>query len=219
MRKGFACIFYGAPGTGKTETVFQIARQTRRDIFSVNISETKSMWFGESEKRIKDIFDRYNALVKRAKIAPVLLFNEADAVIGKRLENTERSVEQTSNAIQNIILQEMETLEGIMIATTNLTQNLDPAFERRFLYKVEFKKPSIATKQAIWQTLIPSLQPETAAELAADYDFSGGEIENIARKQTVEFILTGIEPTLEQLHEFCKTELLNKKQVKIGFNK
>ena len=219
MRKGFACIFYGAPGTGKTETVYQIARQTRRDIFSVNISETKSKWFGESEKQIKDIFDRYNALVKRSKIAPILLFNEADAVISKRLENTERSVDQTSNAIQNIILQEMEMLEGIMIATTNLTQNLDSAFERRFLYKVEFKKPSIETKQAIWQTLIPSLQPEASAELATGYDFSGGEIENIARKQTVEFILTGIEPTLEQIHAFCQAELLNKKQERIGFVK
>jgi SpoVK/Ycf46/Vps4 family AAA+-type ATPase len=211
-------IFYGAPGTGKTETVYQIARQTRRDFFSVNISETKSMWFGESEKLIKSIFDRYNTLVKRSTIAPILLFNEADAVFGKRKEALTQSVDQTENAIQNIILQELETLEGIMIATTNLTQNLDPAFERRFLYKVEFKKPSIETKQAIWQTLIPSLHPETAAELAAGYDFSGGEIENIARKRTVEFILTGVEPTAEQLHEFCKAELLNKKHGKIGFN-
>jgi SpoVK/Ycf46/Vps4 family AAA+-type ATPase len=154
MRKGFACIFYGAPGTGKTETVYQIARQTRRDIFSVNISETKSMWFGESEKLIKSIFDKYNTLVKRSAIAPILLFNEADAIFGKRKEALTQSVDQTENAIQNIILQEMETLEGILIATTNLTQNLDPAFERRFLYKVEFKKPSIETKQAIWQTLI-----------------------------------------------------------------
>ncbi|MDR1171980.1 MAG: AAA family ATPase [Bacteroidales bacterium] len=219
MRKGFACIFYGAPGTGKTETVYQVARQTRRDILSVNISETKSKWFGESEKLIKDIFVRYSALVNRSKIAPILLFNEADAIFGKRKEALNQPVDQTENAIQNIILQEMETLEGIMIATTNLTQNLDQAFERRFLYKVEFKKPSVETKQAIWQTLIPSLSSEAAAELAAGYDFSGGEIENIARKQTVEFILTGAEPTLEQLHLFCKAEQLNGKQGGIGFRK
>jgi len=218
MRKGFACIFYGAPGTGKTETVYQIARQTRRDIFSVDISQTKSMWFGESQKLIKKVFDRYNDLVKRSTIAPILLFNEADAVLGKRKEALTQTVDQTENAIQNIILQELETLEGIMIATTNLTQNLDSAFERRFLYKVEFKKPSIETKQAIWQTLIPSLQTEIAAELAANYDFSGGEIENIARKRTVEFILTGTELPSEKLHEFCKEELLNKRQGKIGFN-
>jgi len=219
MRKGFACIFYGSPGTGKTETVYQIARQTQRDIFLVNISETKSMWYGESQRLIKDIFDRYNAMVKRSKMAPILLFNEADAVFGKRIEGVTQSIDKTENAIQNIILQEMETLEGIMIATTNLTQNLDPAFDRRFLYKVQFNKPSAETKQAIWQTLIPSLDTETAAEMAADYDFSGGEIENIARKLTVEFILTGIKPTAGQLHELCKTEQLNKRHGSVGFRK
>jgi len=217
MRKGFACLFYGAPGTGKTETVYQIARQTRRDIFPVNISETKSMWYGESEKRIKEVFDHYRVWVKKYSTAPILLFNEADAIIGKRHENTERSVEQTANAIQNIILQEIENIEGILIATTNLTQNLDHAFDRRFLYKVEFKKPSNETKQAIWLTLIPSLTPEFAAELAAAYDFSGGEIENIARRQTVEFILTGANLTLAQLHTLCKSEQLNKKQGRVGF--
>ncbi|GHV11539.1 hypothetical protein FACS1894162_7090 [Bacteroidia bacterium] len=81
MRTGFACLFHGAPGTGKTETVYQIARETGRDIMLVDIAQTKSMWFGESEKKIKDIFDRYKACVKEAKIEPILLFNEADAVI------------------------------------------------------------------------------------------------------------------------------------------
>jgi SpoVK/Ycf46/Vps4 family AAA+-type ATPase len=158
-------------------------------------------------------------MVKRSKIAPILLFNEADAVIGKIKDVSGGSVAQTENAIQNIILQEMETLEGILIATTNLTQNLDQAFERRFLYKVEFHKPSAETKKAIWQTLLPALRPEDAAELAAAYDFNGGEIENISRKQTVEFILTGVEPTLEKLHSFCKAEQLNKKGGSIGFRK
>ena len=217
MRKGFACIFYGAPGTGKTETVYQIARQTKRHIFLVNISETKSMWYGESQRLIKDIFDRYNDMVKRSKSAPILLFNEADAVFGKRIEGMTQSTDKTENAIQNIILQEMETLEGIMIATTNLTQNLDPAFDRRFLYKIQFNKPTPETKQFIWQTMIPSLETEIAAEMAVNYDFSGGEIENIARKLTVEFILTGIKPTAEQMHELCKTEQMNKKYRSVGF--
>ena len=217
MRKGFACIFYGLPGTGKTETVYQIARQTRRNIFLVNISETKSKWFGESEKLIKGVFERYKSLVKCSTTAPILLFNEADAIFGKRKEALTQTVDQTENAIQNIILQEMETLEGIMIATTNLTQNLDPAFERRFLYKIQFKKPSTETKQAIWQTLVPSLQPNETAELAARYDFNGGEIENIARKHTVEYILTGVSPTVEKLHELCKAEQLNKRHSSIGF--
>lgn len=130
MRKGFACLFYGTPGTGKTETVYQVARSTGRDIMMVDISESKSMWYGESEKRIKKIFDTYRIYLKTCEIAPILLFNEADAIIGKRKEAGSGSIDQTENAIQNILLQEMENLEGIMNATTNLTQNLDKAFER-----------------------------------------------------------------------------------------
>ena len=128
LRQGFACLFYGEPGTGKTESVMQIARKTGRDIMQVNISEVKSMWVGESEKNIKAIFDRYRAVAKNSKRIPILLFNEADAIIGKRKEGADRSVDKMENSIQNIILQEMESLEGIMIATTNLVQNMDSAF-------------------------------------------------------------------------------------------
>jgi hypothetical protein len=218
MRKGFACLFHGAPGTGKTETVYQIARSTRRDIMMVDISETKSCWFGESEKKIKAIFERYSALVKTSKITPVLLFNEADAVIGKRKDAGSSNVAQTENAIQNIILQEMENLDGIMIATTNLTQNLDKAFERRFLYKIEFEKPCVDAKKMIWLSMIPALSNLEAEELAAEYDFSGGQIENIVRKRTVDSILSGSEPSMETMHEYCRSELLHKNEKrKIGF--
>jgi len=87
MRTGFACLFYGPPGCGKTETVYQIARQTGRDIVMVDIAETKSMWFGESEKRIKEVFTRYRNLADEAAVMPILLINEADAIIGKRKDS------------------------------------------------------------------------------------------------------------------------------------
>jgi ATP-dependent 26S proteasome regulatory subunit len=217
MRIGFACLFHGAPGTGKTETVYQIARQTERNIYQVDISETKSMWFGDSEKRIKRIFEQYRELVKFEKNMPILLFNEADAVIGKRKDVTSSNVAQTENAIQNIILQEMETLEGIMIATTNLTQNLDKAFERRFLYKIEFSKPSIDVKRSIWQSIIPELSEADAATLANRYDFSGGQIENIARKATIDSIIVGCEPDLTKLDFHCQNESLTNGRRAIGF--
>ncbi|MCL2727265.1 MAG: AAA family ATPase [Bacteroidales bacterium] len=218
MRTGFACLFWGAPGTGKTETVYQIARQTGRNIFMVDISETKSMWFGESEKRIKEVFEKYKSFVKSEKKTPILLFNEADAVIGKRKDVTTGSVAQTENAIQNIILQEMENLDGIMIATTNLTQNLDKAFERRFLYKIEFEKPNAEAKQHIWQSIIPTLQDNDAAELSRTFDFSGGQIENIARKSTVDSIILGEEPNLNTLVFHCNNEQLAGNRKPIGFN-
>jgi hypothetical protein len=221
MRKGFACLFYGAPGTGKTETVYQIAHSTGRDIMMVDISETKSMWYGESEKKIKKIFDAYRSYLKTSETAPVLLFNEADAVIGKRKEAKSSSIDQTENTIQNILLQEMENLEGIMIATTNLTQNLDKAFERRFLYKIEFEKPGVEAKEKIWNIMLPALTEEDRLKLANNYDLSGGQIENIVRKYTVDCILNGIEPTIETVHSYCQSEFLYKtgERKRIGFIK
>ena len=220
MRKVFACLFYGSPGTGKTEIVNQLARRTGRDVLMVDVTQIKSCWVGESEQNIKALFDRYRKCVKEMPVAPILLFNEADAVLGIRQEGAQKAVDKMENSIQNIILQEMETLEGIMIATTNLTCNLDKAFERRFIYKIEFERPTLEAKLQIWKTMIPALSDEQARSLARDYDLSGGQIENIARKRTVELILSGNEPTLDQMREYCAGEILNSKQEKrarIGF--
>ena len=218
MRTGFACLFSGPPGTGKTETVYQLAKQTNRNIMAVDISQTKSMWFGQSEKKIKETFKRYRDYVDDSEITPILLFNEADAVFSKRKDVSSSSVAQTENAIQNIILQELENLKGILIATTNMTDNLDKAFERRFLYKIDFGKPDLQARQSIWQSAIPGLSCESARTLASRFDFSGGQIENIARKRTVEFVLSGTEPDLDKLMLFCGEELISKYQPgRIGF--
>lgn len=220
MRKGFACLFYGSPGTGKTETVNQLARITGRDVMLVDVTKIKSCWVGESEQNIKKLFDNYRSYVKKSEVAPILLFNEADAILGIRQEGAERAVDKMENSIQNIILQEMESMEGIMIATTNLTSNLDKAFERRFIYKIEFKRPSLQAKQMIWKSMIPSLSDETALSLAKGYDLSGGQIENVARKCTVEYILSGNEPSNAQMKEFCESESMDSRQParkKIGF--
>ena len=174
MRQGFCCIFYGSPGTGKTETVYQIARQTGRDILQVDVDKIKSCWVGESEKNIKGLFDRYRNICKNSELAPILLFNEADAVLGTRIEGAARAVDKMENSIQNIILQEMEKLEGIMIATTNLTSNLDKAFERRFLYKVKFEKPSLDARAGIWRSMMPTLKKNDALSLSSKFDLSCG---------------------------------------------
>lgn len=220
FRSGFACLFYGAPGTGKTETVLQIAKKTGRDLIQVNVSEVKSMWVGESEKNIKGIFDDYKKKVKQLAKAPILLFNEADAIIGKRQVGAERAVEKMENSIQNIILQEIEQLDGILIATTNLAENMDKAFERRFLYKIQFEKPDLNCRTQIWQAMIPPLNDADASYLAGKYDFSGGEIENIARHFTSQTILHGQpENMAKSLVEFCENERLegSRTKRKIGF--
>ena len=222
MRKGFACLFYGAPGTGKTESVYQIARKTERDLIIIDVANIKSCWVGESEKNITETFSKYRQCVETCRAEgrnePILLFNEADAILGIRMENAQRAVDKSENSIQNIILQGMENLDGIMIATTNLTTNLDKAFERRFIYKIEFCKPNIDVKCAIWKSMMPNLTEGLAMQLAEQYDFSGGQIENVARKQAVEHVLTGKEPTAEQLNDYCRQEMLNNKKCnKIGF--
>ncbi len=85
----------------------------------------------------------------RTASSEYLLFNEADGVFGKRKDNPSSNVTQTEIAIQNIILEEMEKLDGILFATTNLTDNLDKAFERRFLFKIRFDKPTLEAKTNI----------------------------------------------------------------------
>ena len=220
FRCGFACLFYGTPGTGKTETVLQIARRTGRDLIQINVSDIKDMWVGASEKNIKGIFAEYRKKVQSGNKAPILLFNEADAIIGKRKVGAEGSVDKMENSIQNIILEEMEQLEGIFIATTNLAENMDKAFERRFLYKIKFEKPNIISRSQIWQTMIPQLTESESKSLAHEYDFSGGEIENIARHLTVQTILRGKpKDMLGELRKYCDSERLSygKTRHKVGF--
>ena len=219
FRNGFACLFYGGPGTGKTETVYQLARQTGRSIMVVDVPRIKSKWVGESEKNIKALFDHYREQVKRAKVTPILLFNEADAIIGIRKNGASSAVDKMENSIQNIILQEMETLDGIMIATTNLQQNLDKAFERRFLYKIKFDKPTVEARAHIWHSMIPELSEMDVHTLAYKYDFSGGQIENIARHYAIDAILHGkSEDVLPMLIRHCDNERLDEKSSrKIGF--
>lgn len=219
MRRGFACLFYGAPGTGKTETALQLARMTGRDIMQVNISDMRSKWVGESEKMVKGLFDRYRKAVESSKVAPILLFNEADALLTRRNDNTTTSVDKMENAMQNIFLQEIESMEGILIATTNLTSNLDAAFERRFLYKVNFEKPDAECRGKLWKSMIKDISDTDASKLASTYDFSGGQIENIARKHIVDTILYGDpEKPFDSLSKYCETELIsNKKTARVGF--
>ena len=218
-REGFTCLFYGAPGTGKTESVMQLARLAGRDILQVNIADVKSKWVGDSEKNIKGIFDRYRFAVNNSKKAPILLFNEADAIIGNRKRDAEQAVDKMENSIQNIILQEMESLQGIMIATTNLEENMDKAFERRFLYKVKFDKPELPQRAKIWHSMMPELSTETTEHLAGAYDFSGGQIENITRKCNIDSILYGRRfVTAERIEQYCHEETITKKNTKtIGF--
>lgn len=221
---GICILLYGAPGTGKTESVYQIAKATNREIIHVDISQIKSCWLGESEKLIQKIFDDYKKLCQKLKLNgkndyPILLFNEADAIIQKRTEFRGGGAEKTENAMQNILLENLEKFDGIMIATTNLEINMDAAFERRFLYKIKFENPTLEAKTAIWQSKLNWLPEDQAKQLASEYNFSGGEIDNVVRKATMEEILNGSKVTINRLEELCKSEKLitSNSERKMGF--
>jgi hypothetical protein len=215
---GITALLHGFPGTGKTETAFQLAKETNREIVKVDISQSKSMWFGESEKIIKRLFTNYKRYAKDCERKPILLFNEADAIISKRKDIGLSNTDQTENTIQNILLEELERFDGIFIATTNLVKNLDSAFERRFLFKIEFLKPEISVKAKIWQSKLPRLTEMECEMLAERFDFSGGQIDNIIRKNEIYEIIHGMSVDFTNIVSFCQTELLHKNSgFKVGF--
>lgn len=210
MRQGICCLLHGSPGTGKTETVLQLAKASGRDIFRVDLAQMRSKWVGDSEKEVQAMFDEYASCVRKSEIAPILLINEADGILTTRMHGAERSVDKMENTMQNIFLQNMEDMKGILIATTNLADNLDPAFERRFLFKVKYDKPNVEAKKQIWLSMMPELSEEDAQRLAGDFDFSGGQIENICRKKTINEVLSNADTNFEQLRQYCRDEQIKK---------
>ena len=220
MRKGFAVLFSGAAGCGKTAGVYELARRTGRDVYAVDMSSLKSKWVGDSEKIVKGVFMKYREMCRTRDLAPILLFNEADAVFSKRMQDPRDSVDQMMNAIQNICLDAIENLDGILIATTNLASNFcDEAFARRFIFKVEFSRPEPGTRAKIWRSMLSSLSEEDSLTLARRYDFSGGNIENVARKAAVGYVLSGKKAGLEELCRYSDEETLSsmRSSRRIGF--
>lgn len=211
LRTGFCCLFYGAPGTGKTETVLQMARHTGREIIRVDLSSQKSMWVGESEKNIERIFADYREKLSQSELAPILLFNEADAIFSKRHVGVNSEVEQMANTMQNILLQNMENFEGILIATTNLADNFDPAFHRRFLYRIEFKSPSAEVRKQIWRSMLPDMDESNIKAMAERFSISGGQIENAVRKIMIESILKGCPLSTDEIVAICEQEVQKKR--------
>lgn len=220
MKAGVSVLLYGFPGTGKTETVLQLARINNRPVLMADISKIRDKWVGNTEKNIKALFEDYRKSVRSCKQTPILLFNEADAILGKRREVNDRA-DQMENNLQNILLEEMENFEGILIATTNLEENLDTAFDRRFLYKVRFEKPSDQTAFQIWKTKFPEIDETVLKNVSATYRLTGGQIENIHKKITVDALLNsefGI--TESYLLQLANQELVLKQKQKrspIGF--
>jgi len=197
-------IFYGAPGTGKTETALQLAKSSGRAVLMADVSALRSKWVGETEKFTKRLFSDYEKMRKEHELCPILLFNEADSILSKRRPVTDK-VDQMENAMQNIILQELEKFEGIFIATTNLEQNLDEAYDRRITFKIKYSSPTEEARLSIWKQKLPQSSEVMLKVVNQRYKLTGGQIDNICKKIEVDTLLQGDDiidlPYLEVLAE------------------
>ncbi len=214
--KGITMLFHGAPGCGKTEFVLQLARATNRPIMKVQVTDFMSKWVGESESNLKRVINIYKRLVMEASVAPILFLNECDQIIGKRVNVTD-SVDQMSNSLQNILLEELEDFQGILIGTTNLVHNMDRAFERRFLFKLQFPAPNADSQSRIWSALMPSLPQEVIKHIVSSFDFSPSEINNVVKRYRIEKMIFP-DTEFETLLRLCKNETFDGQSSKlIGF--
>jgi AAA+ superfamily predicted ATPase len=216
MPMAFTCLLHGASGTGKTASVYEIAVKTKRNILHVDISAIKDMWVGISEKNLKKIFESYYSAKEHFKYEPILLFNEADSLINKRIE-ANHSVDHMNNAMQNILLEELEKFDGILFATTNMTMNIDNAFSRRFLYKVYFDVPDASLRAKIWRMKAPHLKAKDTAHLA-EFTLSGGEIDNICKRMLVESTIFDKSLGIDDIVKLIKSEMsLKHESTRVGF--
>jgi len=178
-RQSVIMLFHGAPGTGKTLTVHAVAAELKRRILTLDCSRILSKWVGKSEANTKKIFKRYREISRGKKNPPVLLLNEADQFLQRRI-NVTRSPDNMYNQMQNIFLEQLERFEGILIATTNLVDNFDAAFSRRFHYKILFKRPGPKERLMLWEVHLPPKAPLSddvdLASLSEQYNFTGGQI-------------------------------------------
>jgi len=186
-------IFYGHAGTGKTMTAYALAKSLKRQVLAFDCSKILSMYVGESEKNVRKIFDTFYDLCEKTKSEPILLLNEADQFLGSRSSGNITGSDQMHNQMQNIFLEQIENFRGMLIATTNLLENIDKAFSRRFNYKIEFKRPNEKQRVELWKLMLPKDAPyekKFDVKKLAKHVLTGGQInliiKNTAYKVAVE---------------------------------
>ena len=202
-------LFYGPPGTGKTLAANAIAYELNRPVLSLDCSRIVDKYVGESQKNTRMIFDNYREAAKKMKKAPILLLNEADQFLQKRMDVL-RSVDSMYKQMQNIFLEQMEKFEGVLIATTNLADHLDPAFSRRFHHKIGFRKPGPEERLRLWRVHMPDEAPLAGdvdiGYLAEHYTFTGGQIAVAIRNAAAKAAIRGDIIRQDDLIEACDSE-------------
>ena len=172
---GIGALFAGASGTGKTMAAEVLAGELRLDLFRIDLAGVVSKYIGETEKNLRRVFDAAE------QSGAILLFDEADALFGKRSE-VKDSHDRYANIEVSYLLQRMEAYRGLAILTTNLKNALDPAFLRRIRFVVQFPFPDAAQRAEIWRRVFPAATPTEGLDIAklAQLNVPGGNIRNIA---------------------------------------
>jgi len=172
---GITALFSGYSGTGKTLAAEVLAHELQLDLYRIDLSQVVSKYIGETERNLGRVFDAAESG------AAVLLFDEADALFGKRSEVRD-SHDRYANIEVGYLLQRMEAYRGLAILTTNFRSALDTAFQRRVAFVVEFLMPDAAMRAAIWRTVFPEQMPTDGLDFdrLAQLPLSGGSIRNVA---------------------------------------
>jgi hypothetical protein len=172
---GISALFAGPSGTGKTMAAEILANELRLDLYRIDLSQVVSKYIGETEKNLRRVFDAAD------EGAAVLLFDEADALFGKR-SDVKDSHDRYANIEISYLLQRMESYRGLAILTTNRRNALDQAFLRRIRFVVEFPFPEVAQRAEIWRRVFPESTPTDGlkVERLARLHAAGGHIRNIA---------------------------------------
>ena len=172
---GISALFAGASGTGKTLAAEVLANELRLDLYKIDLSQVVSKYIGETEKNLRRVFDAAEAG------GAILLFDEADALFGKRGE-VKDSHDRYANIEVSYLLQRMESYRGLAILTTNMKDALDPAFLRRIRFVVQFPFPTVAERIEIWRRMFPAQTPVDQLDVSrlAKLNVAGGNIRNIA---------------------------------------
>jgi len=203
--RGLTALFAGPPGTGKTMAAQVLARELGIDLYRVDFSRLMSKWIGETEKNLSQLFDEAHAS------GVALLFDEGDAVAGKRSE-VKDAHDRYANLEISYLLQRMEEHEGVTIFATNRQGDLDEAFTRRFHFMLDFPKPNAEQRLRIWRGMFPSeARCDSSLDLARcakDFELSGGEIKNIVLAAAFLAAQAGTPIGMNQIHSAVQRELL-----------
>ena len=204
LRPNLSALLYGPPGTGKTEVARQMALESGRGILAADIPKLFGIYIGEGSIHLKDLFLTYRYVCSVSRTCPILFMDEADGVLGRRVSGMNSSADKDANACASVILEELNSLPGVLVATTNLIGNLDDAMVRRFSIKAEFHLPDAPTRERLWRSRFPFLSGEESTDLAGRYAISAAQMDNVLAEATMDEIIDERPVSAEDLAGYCE---------------